>query len=69
MLARLQGKPLAEDVDAQLLARTTPGFSGAQLANLINEAALSAAKNNRESITAAILDEARDKILMGSARA
>ena len=56
-------------MDAQLLARTTPGFSGAQLANLINEAALSAAKHNRESITAAALDEARDKILMGSARA
>ena len=55
-------------VDAQVLARRTPGFSGADLANMINEAALSAAKNNKESITGDILDEARDKVLMGRPR-
>lgn len=55
-------------MDPQILARRTPGFSGADLSNMINEAALSAAKNCKDSITAQTLDEARDKILMGSPR-
>lgn len=60
---------MAADVDPGMLARRTPGFSGAQLSNLINEAALSAAKQNHEAINAKAMDEARDKILMGSPRA
>ncbi len=47
---------------------TRAGFSGAQLANLVNEGALLAARHNADSITTALLDEARDKILMGSPR-
>lgn len=64
----LKGKPVAPDVDAQLIARRTPGFSGAQLANLVNEAALLAARHDKDQITASLLDEARDKVLMGSPR-
>lgn len=64
----LSGKPVASDVDAEMIARRTPGFSGAQLANLVNEAALLAARNDADSISAALLDEARDKVLMGSPR-
>ena len=62
-------KPLAPDVDVEGLARRTPGFSGAQLANLVNEAALLAARRDRAAVDAATLDEARDRILMGSPRA
>lgn len=65
----LKGKPLSKDVDAENLARRTPGFSGAQLANLVNEAALLAARYDKTEISAALLDEARDKVLMGSPRA
>lgn len=65
----LAGKPLAADVDADLLARRTPGFSGAQLHNLVNEAALLAARQERDIIEWETLDEARDKVLMGSPRA
>jgi len=64
----LEGKPLASDVDPENLARRTPGFSGAELANLVNEAALLAARNDADSINALLLDEARDKVLMGSPR-
>jgi len=64
----VQGKPLSADVDPQLLARRTPGFSGAEISNLINEAALSAAKNDKDCISASTLDEARDKVLMGNPR-
>jgi len=64
----LEGKPLASDVDSENLARRTPGFSGAELANLVNEAALLAARNDEDSINALLLDEARDKVLMGSPR-
>ena len=63
-----QDKPAAEDVDAASLARRTAGFSGAELANLVNEAALAAGKGGHARITAAMLDEAQDKILMGSER-
>ncbi|KAL6771701.1 FTSH11 [Auxenochlorella protothecoides x Auxenochlorella symbiontica] len=64
-----KGKPLAADVDSDSLARRTPGFSGAQLSNLVNEAALLAARTGRDCVDAGLLDEARDKILMGSPRA
>ncbi|HEC79037.1 MAG TPA: ATP-dependent metallopeptidase FtsH/Yme1/Tma family protein [candidate division WOR-3 bacterium] len=61
-------KPLAEDVDLDVLARGTPGFSGADLANMVNEAALLAARRNKENITMAEFEDAKDKILMGVER-
>lgn len=64
----LHGKPVLEEVDAQYLARNTPGFSGAELFNMVNEAALIAAKSHADAISNAMLDEARDKVLMGSPR-
>lgn len=57
--------PLADDVDFDVLARGTTGFSGAELANLVNEAALEAVKNNTEQVTNAHFETARDKLLMG----
>jgi cell division protease FtsH len=59
---------LAPDVDLALMARTTTGFSGADLANLCNEAALLAARNDREQVTMADFEEAVDKILLGGIR-
>ena len=59
---------LATSVNIPLLARTTPGFSGADLANLCNEAALIAARQNHEKIQMADFEEALDRILLGSAR-
>jgi cell division protease FtsH len=58
--------PLAEDVNITDLARGTPGFSGAELANLINEGALFAARKNQRQVTMNDLDKARDKMLMGA---
>jgi cell division protease FtsH len=58
--------PLSEDVNIVDLARGTPGFSGAELANLINEGALSAARNNQRIVTMLDLDKARDKMIMGA---
>ena len=63
-----KGKPLALDVNLQVIAQNTPGFSGADLANLVNEAALSATREGRESITAADFTEAFDKIVLGDPR-
>jgi cell division protease FtsH len=60
--------PLADNVDLDNLAGRTVGFSGADLENLANEAALLAARENREEIDAALLDRARDKVLLGSER-
>ncbi len=60
--------PLAEDVNISVIARGTPGFSGAQLANLVNEAALNAARQNRKSVTMVDFEEAKDKVLMGKER-
>ncbi len=60
--------PLAPDVDLSILARGTPGFSGADLANMVNEAALLAARNNRKTVMMADLDMAKDKVLMGVER-
>lgn len=60
--------PLGEDVKAQVIARGTPGFSGADLANLVNEAALFAARSNQRVVTMANFEQAKDKILMGVER-
>ncbi|WP_166636801.1 ATP-dependent zinc metalloprotease FtsH [Lysobacter terrigena] len=60
--------PLGEDVDAMVVARGTPGFSGADLANLCNEAALFAARDNAKQVHMEHFDKARDKILMGAER-
>jgi cell division protease FtsH len=60
--------PLAEDVDLSVLARGTPGFSGADLANMVNEAALSAARQNRKAVLMYDFELAKDKVLMGVER-
>ena len=60
--------PLAEDVDLTVLARGTPGFSGADLANLVNEAALNAARHNRKTVMMGDFEGAKDKVLMGAER-
>ncbi len=60
--------PLSDQVDATVIARGTPGFSGADLANLVNEAALFAARGNRRIVTMEEFEKARDKILMGAER-
>jgi cell division protease FtsH len=60
-----RGKKLAPDVDLETVARGTPGFSGADLANLVNEAAIFAVRAGREVITAADFDAARDRIILG----
>ncbi|MFO1154624.1 MAG: ATP-dependent zinc metalloprotease FtsH [Rhodospirillales bacterium] len=60
--------PLAPDVDARVIARGTPGFSGADLANLVNEAALLAARANRRLVTMIDFEAAKDKVLMGAER-
>ncbi|MGE5153453.1 MAG: ATP-dependent zinc metalloprotease FtsH [Bdellovibrio bacteriovorus] len=60
--------PLAEDVDARTIARGTPGFSGADLANLVNEAALFAARAGMATVTMEMFEKAKDKIMMGAER-
>ncbi len=60
--------PLGEDVNILVIARGTPGFSGAQLANLVNEAALNAARHNRKAVSMIDFEEAKDKVLMGKER-
>ncbi len=60
--------PLDAKVDLSIIARGTPGFSGADLENLVNEAALIAARNDQKSVTLHDLEEAKDKVLMGSER-
>ena len=60
--------PLAEDVAISVVARGSPGFSGADLANLVNEAALNAARMNQKVVTMEDFETARDKVLMGAAR-
>ncbi len=60
--------PLADDVDPKVIARGTPGFSGADLANLVNEAALLAARKNRRLVAMAEFEEAKDKVMMGPER-
>lgn len=60
--------PVADDVEPALIARGTPGFSGADLANLVNEAALFAARENRRVVAMGEFEKAKDKILMGAER-
>jgi cell division protease FtsH len=60
-----RGKPLGPDVDLQVVARGTPGFSGADLANLVNEAAIFAVRAGRQVIEAEDFAEARDRVLLG----
>ncbi|MBX3565508.1 MAG: ATP-dependent zinc metalloprotease FtsH [Sphingomonas sp.] len=60
--------PLAPDVDPRVIARGTPGFSGADLANLVNEGALLAARRGKRLVAAQEFDDARDKVLMGAER-
>jgi cell division protease FtsH len=60
--------PLDDAVDLARIARATPGMSGAEIANLVNEAALFAARNDREKVAMSDMEEARDKVLMGVAR-
>ena len=59
---------LGDDVDMSVLARSTPYFSGADIANMVNEAALLAAKEDKEAIDQACLDEAKDRVMMGPER-
>jgi len=60
--------PLAPDVDPRVVARGTPGFSGADLANLVNEAALLAARRNKRLVTQLEFEDAKDKVMMGAER-
>ena len=60
--------PLGEDVDLEVIARGTPGFAGADLANLVNEAALLAARRNKKKVEMADFEFAKDKVLMGAER-
>ena len=64
----LRKVPLADDVKPSLIARGTPGFSGADLANLVNEAALFAARGNKRLVSMEELEQAKDKIMMGAER-
>jgi cell division protease FtsH len=64
----LRKVPLAPDVDPRVIARGTPGFSGADLANLVNEAALLAARRGKRVVTMPELEDAKDKVLMGAER-
>lgn len=60
--------PLADDVKASVIARSTPGFSGADLANIVNEAALFAARANKRAVSMLEFEKAKDKVIMGSER-
>jgi cell division protease FtsH len=70
MILKVHAKkvPLAPDVDLELMARGTPGFSGADLSNAVNEAALLAARRNKEKVEMIDFDDAKDKVLMGVER-
>ena len=64
----MRNVPLAADVDIRTIARGTPGFSGADLANLVNEAALMAARKNRKMVTQRDFEDAKDRVMMGAER-
>ncbi|HEX8570871.1 MAG TPA: ATP-dependent zinc metalloprotease FtsH [Caulobacteraceae bacterium] len=64
----MKNVPLAADVNVKTIARGTPGFSGADLANLVNEAALMAARKNRRMVTQNDFEDAKDKVMMGAER-
>ncbi|MBO0475972.1 ATP-dependent zinc metalloprotease FtsH [Vagococcus sp. DIV0080] len=63
-----RNKPLAEDVDLKVVAQQTPGFAGADLENVLNEAALVAARRNKKKIDASDIDEAQDRVIAGPAK-
>ena len=63
-----QKVPLAEDIDWKIIARGTPGFTGADLENMVNEAALFAARNGQDKVNMIDLDKAKDKVMMGAER-
>jgi len=64
----MRNVPLSSDVDVRVIARGTPGFSGADLSNLVNEAALMAARKNRRMVTQSDFEMAKDKVMMGAER-
>jgi cell division protease FtsH len=64
----MRNKPMAEDVDVTTVARGTPGMAGADLANLVNEAALLAARRNKDKIGMGELEDAKDKVMLGAER-
>jgi cell division protease FtsH len=64
----VRGKPLAPDIDLEVLSRQTPGFSGADLANMVNEAAILAARRNKKQIGMVDLEEAAEKVVAGPER-
>src|SRR6059036_3655939 len=68
LLVHVRKVPLAPDVDLKVIARGTPGFSGADLANLINEAALMAARRNKRMVMQSEFEDAKDKVMMGAER-
>jgi len=68
LMVHMRKVPIAPDVKADIIARGTPGFSGADLANLVNEAALFAARQNKRLVDMDDFEQAKDKIIMGSAR-
>jgi len=68
MRVHMEKLPCADDVDARTIARATPGFSGADLANLVNEAALFAARANRKNVSMEEFERAKDKLIMGAER-
>jgi len=68
LAVHVRGKPLAEDVDLDLLAKRTPGFSGADIANMVNEAALLAARRNKKKITMSEFEEAIERVIAGPQR-
>ena len=68
LLVHMKKTPLANDVDTSILAKGTPGFSGADLENLVNEAALLAAKRNHEKLTMQDFEDSKDKVYMGLER-
>jgi cell division protease FtsH len=68
LLVHSKGKPLSKEVDLETIAKQTPGFSGADLANIINEAAILAARRNREDISLKELEDATDRVSLGPER-
>jgi cell division protease FtsH len=68
LLVHAKGKPLEPTVDLEVIAKQTPGFSGADLANLVNEAAILAARHNKKKISLSDLEESIDRVLMGPER-
>ena len=64
----LRGKPVEDDIDVETLAKLTPGFTGADIMNVVNEAAILAARRDKSKVSMSEFDEARDRVLMGPER-